>query len=158
MPTSRKLQPSESVALLIRARFQLEPRLHTELPRVFINRGRCQQLESKAVCHLHQAVLKSLLHQHIQIQVLRRTMLQSLPRMTSILFCAGMCSREGRCRVTPASDGSHHHGAGETCPEVATLLRPHECRERTGGAVGRRCVKDASANHREMWAGQGLGP
>ena len=36
---------------------------------------------------------------------------------------------EGRCRVTPASDGSHHHGAGETL----SVLRMQRANRRSGG-------------------------
>ena len=34
---------------------------------------------------------------------------------------------EGRCRVTPASDGSHHHGAGVPDFQIPRMPRCHMC-------------------------------
>ena len=47
---------------------------------------------------------------------------------------------------------------GGLSPSRLLQTFPRCGRKPAGGAVGRRCVRDASASHRYMWAGHGFAP
>ena len=65
---------------------------------------------------------------------------------------------EEECTLTLASDGSTHHGTGETCRKVATHLWPRAERETSRRCGGEPLRPGRIGESGRVWAGQGLNP